>query len=190
MKRIAIGLILIFSLLIPTVSPVNAADQCLAEFLDSAWLNGEPQEVKNKLNYNFTNLESSDTLNNILIILNNLNIKYDTTNITLLSILNILSKELINKYCIEPTFIYNYPKIMCPFAKENLEISEYFELIINKKKYLYTSIEINNPKILYDVFSKHNILPKNYDIIKILEYGMPETSNINLNIENFVNLFC
>jgi len=58
MKRIAIGLILIFSLLIPTVSPVNAADQCLAEFLDSAWLNGEPQEVKNKLNYNLIGKQS------------------------------------------------------------------------------------------------------------------------------------
>jgi len=58
MKRITISLILIYSLLIPTVSPANAADQCLAEFPESAWLNGEPQEVKNKLNYNLIGKQS------------------------------------------------------------------------------------------------------------------------------------
>ena len=51
MKRIAISLILIFSLVIPTASPVNASEQCLANFADSEWSNGTPATVKSLLGF-------------------------------------------------------------------------------------------------------------------------------------------
>lgn len=51
MKRIAISLILIFSLVIPTASPVNAAEKCLANFADSEWSNGTPATVKSLLGF-------------------------------------------------------------------------------------------------------------------------------------------
>lgn len=51
MKRIAISLILIFSLVIPTASPVNASEKCLASFADSEWANGTPTGVKSLLGF-------------------------------------------------------------------------------------------------------------------------------------------
>jgi hypothetical protein len=41
----------VFSLLIPTSSPVNASERCLANFADSEWANGTPAGVKNLLGF-------------------------------------------------------------------------------------------------------------------------------------------
>jgi hypothetical protein len=51
MKRIAISFALMVSLLIPTASPVNAAEKCLANFADSEWATGTPAAVKSLLGF-------------------------------------------------------------------------------------------------------------------------------------------
>lgn len=51
MKRVAICLVLVVSLLIPAASPVNASEKCLANFADSEWVNGTPPGVKNLLGF-------------------------------------------------------------------------------------------------------------------------------------------
>lgn len=52
--------VLVLLLNLPLVS-AKAAEQCLAEFQDTVWSNGEPQEVKAKLNYNLVGKKSSNT---------------------------------------------------------------------------------------------------------------------------------
>jgi hypothetical protein len=51
MKRLIICLALIVSLVIPTASPVNASEKCLANFADSEWSNGTPVAVKSLLGF-------------------------------------------------------------------------------------------------------------------------------------------
>lgn len=51
MKRVAICLVLAVSLVIPTASPVNASEKCLASFADSEWNNGTPAAVKSLLGF-------------------------------------------------------------------------------------------------------------------------------------------
>lgn len=51
MKRLAISLILVAGLLVPTTAPVNASEKCLANFDDSEWTNGTPIAVKNLLGF-------------------------------------------------------------------------------------------------------------------------------------------
>jgi hypothetical protein len=50
-KRLVICLVLIVSLVIPTASPVNASEKCLANFADSEWANGTPSGVKSLLGF-------------------------------------------------------------------------------------------------------------------------------------------
>jgi len=51
MKRLVLCLVLIVSLVIPTTSPVNASEKCLANFADSEWANGTPSGVKSLLGF-------------------------------------------------------------------------------------------------------------------------------------------
>ena len=51
MKRIAICLALMVSLVIPTALPVSATEKCLANFADSEWANGTPAGVKSLLGF-------------------------------------------------------------------------------------------------------------------------------------------
>ena len=59
-KLIAFLSIIPLFLSLPLIA-AKAADQCLAEFPDSAWTNGEPQDVKSKLNFNLVGKKNSNT---------------------------------------------------------------------------------------------------------------------------------
>lgn len=51
MKRVILVVVLIASLLVPTASPVNASEKCLANFADSEWTNGTPSAVRSLLGF-------------------------------------------------------------------------------------------------------------------------------------------
>jgi hypothetical protein len=51
MKRIAISLSLVMSLLFPVAYPASATEKCLAIFADSEWANGTPASVKSLLGF-------------------------------------------------------------------------------------------------------------------------------------------
>ena len=51
MKRLVISVALMVSLLIPTASPVNAVEKCLANFADSEWAIGTPTGVQSLLGF-------------------------------------------------------------------------------------------------------------------------------------------
>ena len=61
MKRIAISFALIVSLVIPTASPVNAAEKCLANFADSEWTNGTPAAVKSLLGFDLVEKQTQSS---------------------------------------------------------------------------------------------------------------------------------
>ena len=70
MKRVIISFVLIVSLLIPSASPVNAVEKCLANFTDSEWANGTPAGVKSLLGFDLvekiTKTPSNDSLSFVI----------------------------------------------------------------------------------------------------------------------------
>jgi len=79
MNKRLIAFLSIFSLSLSLpLNLANGAEQCLAEFPDSAWTYGEPKEVKQKLNYDLVGKKTSNTQQTMFISLKFGNIDYIT----------------------------------------------------------------------------------------------------------------
>lgn len=63
--------------------------------------------------------------------------------------------EFLEPDCINPTFLINHPKIMSPLAKYHRlypQLTERFELFINKKEICNSYTELNDPFLQRDLF--------------------------------------
>ncbi len=108
---------------------------------------------------------------------------------------NKCEKEIIN-----PTFITDYPKSMSPLTKEhrdNPNLTERFELIINGMEIANAYSELNDPIDQLSRFEEQLKLGEkgdeeamfiDKDFIRSLEYGMPPTSGIGIGIDRLIML--
>lgn len=109
----------------------------------------------------------------------------------------IFGENCEHKY-IQPTFIYDYPKSMSPLTKKhrnNPEMTERFELMINGKEVANAYSELNDPIDQLNRFEEQAKLAErgddeamfiDYDFVKALEYGMPPTSGMGIGIDRLV----
>jgi len=111
-----------------------------------------------------------------------------------------LFEENVEHGLIQPTFIYDFPKIVSPLSKaspKNPAVAERFELFIDGMECANGFSELNDPAEQYQRFldqmsqrerGDEEAMVMDEDYIRALSYGMPPAAGIGIGIDRFVML--
>ena len=112
-------------------------------------------------------------------------------------VINEVFEATVEDDLIDPTFVIDYPAVLCPLtkqSKENPEYAERFELFVGKMELANAYTELNDPAIQEENFRKQlkgqdeTMATMDEDFIVALEYGMPPAGGLGVGIDRLVML--
>ncbi len=111
-----------------------------------------------------------------------------------------LFEEHVEQNLVQPTLIYDFPKVVSPLSKAspaNPMVAERFELFIDGMECANGFSELNDPAEQYQRFldqmsqrerGDEEAMVMDEDYIRALSYGMPPAAGIGIGIDRFVML--
>ena len=115
-------------------------------------------------------------------------------------IIDAIFGEKAEIHMIQPTFVMDYPVEMSPLCKKhrnNPDLTERFELMVNGKELCNAYTELNDPIDQLERFQDQMKLSEkgddeamliDMDFVRALEYGMPPTSGMGMGMDRLVML--
>ncbi|HZZ28130.1 MAG TPA: lysine--tRNA ligase [Pirellulales bacterium] len=108
-------------------------------------------------------------------------------------------EEKVEDKLVGPVFVMDYPASTCPLTKrkrDNPDIAERFELIVNGMEVANAYTELNDPDLQAELFSKQlagqkeedSMAKMDHDFIRALRHGMPPAGGLGVGIDRLVML--
>jgi lysyl-tRNA synthetase class 2 len=105
---------------------------------------------------------------------------------------NAVFDKMIEPTLIQPTFVTQLPRELCPLAKlnaENPNFLDVFELCINGQEIVPAYSEQNDPILQRELFERQvgdDIQALDNDFLTALEYGMPPAGGMGVGIDRLI----
>ncbi len=110
-------------------------------------------------------------------------------------VVNEVFETTVEHNLVAPTFVIDYPAVLCPLAKrrkDNPKFSERFELFIAGMELANAYTELNDPAEQYENFrtqlrgQEESLTKMDMDYITALKYGMPPAGGLGIGIDRLV----
>ncbi len=110
-------------------------------------------------------------------------------------VINEVFEATVEEHLINPTFVIDYPKALCPLTKGKTDAPEYaerFELFIAKMELANAYTELNDPAVQEENFrhqlrgQEETMATMDEDFITALKYGMPPAGGLGVGIDRLI----
>jgi lysyl-tRNA synthetase class 2 len=110
-------------------------------------------------------------------------------------VVNEVFESTVEDKLINPTFVIDYPAVLCPLAKRskgNPRFAERFELFIARMELANAYTELNDPAEQYENFltqlrgQEESLTKMDMDYVTALKYGMPPAGGLGIGIDRLV----
>jgi len=110
-------------------------------------------------------------------------------------VVNEVFEATVEENLINPTFVIDYPAVLCPLTKRKKDDPEYaerFELFIGKMELANAYTELNDPAVQEENFrvqlrgQEESLATMDSDFVTALKYGMPPAGGLGIGIDRLV----
>ena len=110
-------------------------------------------------------------------------------------VVNEVFEATVEHHLVNPTFVIDYPAVLCPLTKRskaNPNYAERFELFIARMELANAYTELNDPAQQYENFmiqlrgQEETMATMDHDYITALKYGMPPAGGLGIGIDRLV----